>query len=209
MTREPLQHIDIICYINLSHRKDRKKNILSQLNRLGIPKHKIIPIEAVQDLMNGHRGCAHSHILALEEAEKRGASVLIVEDDCEFIANAGEIDALFDYFFSTLRNDWDVFMLGGRVKKYERTGFNAIYRVLLADCAHAYCVHQNYISKMLVSFKTSLELMKNDLFSYQSLPHAIDARWRELQEKDRWYITRVVARQMDSYSDIEWRFRSW
>lgn len=140
MRPDPLQHIDIICYINLSDREDRKKNILLPLNRLDIPKQKVIHIEAVQDLMN----------------------------------------ALCDYFFSTLGNNWDVFMLGGRVKKYEQTAFNAIYRVLLADCAHAYCVLQNYIPKMVSSFKTSLELMKNDLFSYQSLPYAIDTRWIEL-----------------------------
>lgn len=209
MIQRLLNHIDNILYINLAHRIDRKNHISSQLNKLGIPKQKIIRIDAVQDLMNGHRGCAYSHILALEEAQKRGSSVLILEDDCEFIDNPDEIDNLCNYFFSTIKNDWDVFMLGGRIKKQKATEFNGIYRVLLADSAHAYCVHKNYIPKMLLSFKTSLELMKNDLFSSQSLPHAIDTLWVALQEKDRWYITRVIARQMDSYSDIEWRFRTW
>ena len=209
MLIDPLINIDVICYINLSHREDRKKHILSELDRLGIPKQKIIRIEAVQDLLNGHRGCAYSHILALKEAEKRKKSVLILEDDCQFIRNLSEIQSLSNYFFSTMGNDWDVFMLGGRIIKYKLTQFDEIYQVLLADCAHAYCVHKDYIPKLISSFTNSYKLMKNDMFSFQSRPYAIDTKWIELQKKDRWYITRVIAYQIDSYSDIEWRFRMW
>lgn len=46
MIREPLQHIDIICYITLSQREDREK-IMYELNSLGIAKEKVIHIEAV------------------------------------------------------------------------------------------------------------------------------------------------------------------
>lgn len=209
MLRKSLPNLDLVCYINLAYRKDRKKHILAQLDKLGISKEKIIRIEGVQDLMNGHRGCASSHIAALEEAQKREISVLIIEDDCQFIESPDEIEALCNYFFSTIKNDWDVFMLGGRIKKHEATKFNNVYRVLSADCAHAYWVHKNYIPKLLFSFKNSLALMKNDIFSCDSRPYAIDTQWRSLQEKDRWYVTRVIAYQIDSYSDIEWEYRRW
>lgn len=46
MRRDPLRHIDIICYITLSHREDREKNIISELNSLGIAKQKVIHIQA-------------------------------------------------------------------------------------------------------------------------------------------------------------------
>lgn len=209
MLGNPLIDIEHICYINLEHREDRKKHILTQLDSLGIPKEKIIRINAVQDLMNGHRGCAHSHILALKEAQKRGTSVLILEDDCEFIENTEEIYALCKYFFSTVKNEWDVFMLGGQIKKREPTEFNKIYRVISSRCAHAYCVHKNYIPKVLLCFQTSLELTRNFMFSFESYPYAIDREWVSLQQKDRWYMVRMIADQLNSYSDIEWKYRTW
>lgn len=80
-------HFDLIVYINLDHRKDRKKEIEHELKNLNLYK-KAYRIPAYCDPLNGTKGCLISHIYALNFAIRKGAkNVLILEDDCIFIKN--------------------------------------------------------------------------------------------------------------------------
>ena len=93
-TCKGLNRLEKIFYINLSHREDRNASIVSQLKKLGVKEEKIERIEAEHDVLNGHRGCALSHIKALKLAQEKGLrEVLILEDDAFFLADNDEIEA--------------------------------------------------------------------------------------------------------------------
>ena len=53
--------IDAFIYINLENREDRKKELLAELEKLGIPSSKIFKVSGVYIPDNGHKGCVQSH----------------------------------------------------------------------------------------------------------------------------------------------------
>lgn len=201
-------HFDAIVYINLSHRKDREKLLLEELQRCQIDFDKLIRIEGVHDILNGHRGCAKSHKKALQIAkDNMWSNVLILEDDVIFIEDVALVSSSIDHFFNNLKNDWDVFFLAANVFSASKTKDDRIKRVLSAQCAHAYAVNQSYFDALIECFSQSIEEMKEDLDFSDSLLKAIDQRWKLLQPFDRWYITDVLGQQRRSYSDIEHKIK--
>ena len=65
-----INKFDGILYINLAKRKDRLKSIENELIRIGasFSNSKIFRIDAILDKKNGHRGCALSHLKAVNFA---------------------------------------------------------------------------------------------------------------------------------------------
>ena len=55
-------HIDIIYYINLDHREDRKTQFLQEMAKAGVPPDKIVRISAVPKPGQGDWGCSLSHL---------------------------------------------------------------------------------------------------------------------------------------------------
>lgn len=195
-----------ICYINLKHRTDRKERILKQLLEAGAHPHQIVRIEAHLDPLNGHRGCAISHMKAIQFAlQHQLDNVLILEDDFVFIQPKATIDAYIDNLFSFSKEAWDVFLLGSNVIEYEATTHPEIKRVLCAQTAHSYAINRSYMPMLIDCFTYALKLMENDIFSVQSADnlHAIDHVWKLLQPHGRWYIGKeTIGEQGASFSDI-------
>ena len=201
-----LNEFDKIIYINLEHRKDRKKELLSELKKLNVDKKKIKRIPAHYYTFNGHIGCVLSHIDALEYALKNEfEKVLILEDDATFIDNVEFINSYIQFFFHTVK-DWDVFLLGGKIYKREKTKYPYIYRVTNSICAHAYLINKTYIPTLLKEFKRAFNGLEkiHYFFDKKNNTFALDRAWAKLQKKDRWYMGKIViASQRNSYSDIE------
>ncbi|MEI8300696.1 MAG: glycosyltransferase family 25 protein [Chlamydiota bacterium] len=194
---------DAIVYINLSHRHDRNKLLLEELNRLEVNQDKIHRFEAVHDFLNGHRGCAQSHIKVLELAkEKRWKNVLILEDDVAFTQSKEEIEHTISSFLKAFENKWDVFFLGANIFEYEATDYPDFKKVLCAQCAHAYVVNSDYIDLLKNCFHEAYLSMLEDDLLYGFTSKAIDQQWKSLQRQGRWYIGRLLGQQRRSYSDI-------
>ena len=70
--------------------------------------------------------------------------------------------------------EWDVFLLGGRVKRYQITKWPLLIRVLLSRRAHAYCVHCSYLPTLKKCYEEAYASMKEDLFVAHSLEKALD-----------------------------------
>lgn len=204
-----LNRFDRIFYINLFHRKDRKEQIESQLKHLGVSKDKIIRIEACHNILNGHKGCAKSHIDALDLAIKyRLDNVLILEDDMVFSKVQSEVNDYIERFFTFIKNEWDVFFLATNVIEYEATSFDFIKRVKKSMCAHAYAINRSYFSKLRHCFAQAYEAMGDDEVFMDTEHKAIDKCWMSLQNFDRWYIGQTpLGYQAKSYSDIEHKVR--
>lgn len=196
---------DAIIYINLSHRQDRQRALLSELSKLAVNPSKIHRIEGVFDIFNGHRGCAQSHINALEFAEKNGFSkTLILEDDAIFPLDAKTTYQHLESAVSSLPALWHVLLLGGNVMIARQTPCPHLKQVLYAQSCHAYVVHKDYIATLKTCFQKSLALMQQDgdYLESQQRKHSIDHQWKSLQTKDLWFVGKIIAQQRQSYSDI-------
>lgn len=84
-------HFDSLRIVNLAHRGDRRAQMLGELRRLGAqddPRVAFFPACRFTERGTfdsvGARGCYHSHLAILEEAQARGHAVLILEDDADF-----------------------------------------------------------------------------------------------------------------------------
>lgn len=82
---------DSIRIVNLAHRTDRRAEMLRELRRVGLegdPRVAFFEACTFSDAgtftSKGARGCFHSHLAILEEAEREGRSILILEDDLDF-----------------------------------------------------------------------------------------------------------------------------
>lgn len=87
-----LEQISSIRVINLRHRADRRIEMLSELRRMGLADDArlrffdaIRPADPAAFSSRGARGVYLSQLAILEEAAARGHSVLILEDDADFI----------------------------------------------------------------------------------------------------------------------------
>ena len=201
-----MKRINRILYINLPHRVDRNSRIINDLRNIGVKEDQIVRIEAHADPLNGHRGCAISHIKALTYAiEHDLENVLILEDDFVFTKPQGEVQAYLSNFFNFVENRWDVFLLGSNVIEYEQTEHPFIKRVLCAQTTHAYLVNRHYFAILKKCFEFALSMMKDEIFFFQTTEnlHAIDHVWKILQPYGRWFIGQeTIGKQGESFSDI-------
>lgn len=199
-----LEFFDKIYYINLDHRLDRKNELLKQFKKLDLNLTNIQRIPAVLDKLNGQRGCAASHIMAIDHAIKNNLkNVLILEDDCEFVQPKTIMNNLIKYFFRSIK-EWDVFFLGAQVIESKKTKFNGINQILKAYLTHAYVVNNHYFKVLKKSFEDTYKKLQNELFFSGNFEIGIDRQWTSLQKRDKWYmLDTLLAKQSKSYSDIE------
>lgn len=101
---------DEIRIINLAARKDRRTKMLGELRRVGLaddPRVEFFDAISFPDAASfsspGARGVFYSQLEILDQAAKRGHSVLIVEDDVDFVDGA-------ENFVPT--EDWAIFYGG-------------------------------------------------------------------------------------------------
>ncbi len=192
--------IDAVIYINLESRKDRKKQILKEIEDLKIPKEKIHRIRAYYSAFNGHYGCSLSHLAAIDLAiTNNWENVLILEDDCVF-SEKNEIDSFLTFFFKNIKK-WDVLFLGAKVYKTQKTELEDINKVIKATYSHCYLVNRHYLNTLANVFFQSSELLKDKpLLLYSN--YALDRLWLPLQIKDNWFISSTLfAKQTKSFSN--------
>jgi glycosyl transferase family 25 len=85
-------HFDRIRIVNLAHRRDRRAEMERQLAKAGLaddPRVEFFAAVATTEKgpfwRSGDYGCFLSHLAILQDAADAGESVLILEDDCDFV----------------------------------------------------------------------------------------------------------------------------
>jgi glycosyl transferase family 25 len=103
-------HFDRIRIINLPQRTDRRREMDMELRRVGLAGDPrlayfaaVRPEDAGTFTSVGARGAYQSHKEILHGAAEAGESVLILEDDCEFVRDAANQD---------IAPGWDIFYGG-------------------------------------------------------------------------------------------------
>lgn len=102
---------DRIRIVNLPARRDRRAEMETQLSRIGLlgdPRVEFFDAMSFTEpgpfLRTGSHGAFMSHLTLLQEAASEGQSVLILQDDCDFI--------LPDIAHYVMPTTWDVFYGG-------------------------------------------------------------------------------------------------
>jgi hypothetical protein len=166
-----------------------------------------IRIEAIYDKMNGHLGCALSHIKALEYAKQNNwKRFMILEDDFIFNYPKERFLYMFDTFLQNVQL-WDVFLLGYQYELIDENftfPFEFIKKINRATTTIGYVVN-NYTDSLLENFYQAVQLLETQKkeIKIKETPYAIDRTWIQLQQKDSFYITIPrLGKSNNSFSSI-------
>ena len=205
--------IDKIYILNLDRRIDRMNDMTKLMNELMVYKWERFPAikpkfnSIDRDLYSGYNrmmklnkkyvkgsvGCKLSHIEILKLAKKNHyKSILILEDDVEFVGNFRHIDIGMREL-EGIR--WDILYLGlGRAKYKEIEGKVFLHKVVKGLCTHAYIVNN-------LSYTKIIKLLENS-------NKQIDVTYQEnFGNYLQCYIIPNQFQQNKSYSDINRLFK--
>jgi len=193
-------NIDKIYIINLEHRTDRLNQILNELNKMGL-QDKGIRFNAIKNDF-GALGCSMSHLNVLKDARTNLYNcIMILEDDFEFLISKADFEKKMDYIFNHM--NFDVFMLGINLKKYNKCSYINIHKILNAQTASGYLVKNTYFDELINITEKSIPLLDK---THNKHLYAYDMFWKQLQPKHNWFCFKnKIGKQRSSYSDIEKR----
>lgn len=196
--------INMIFYINLNHRVDRRNEIRNEFEWAKIPVEKILRIEAIENKKKGALGCSASHIKSIETAINMGLkNVLILEDDFNFYRNSNYLIECLNFLLD-FNEEWDVILFSGNV--FEKKTYNKyLDRISNSQTASGYLVNSNYFHKLLNNFREGYILFRQ--FPKKSYYYAVDMFWKNLQSIDKWFIFNPkLGYQRPSFSNNEKKF---
>lgn len=193
-----INKFDKILYINLDHRKDRNSQILNEFSKYKINKNKIIRIDAIYNKLNGHIGCAKSHIKALTLAKKMNLkNVIIFEDDFVFTKDLNTINLILNKFYKDFGKNWDIVQLT-TVNNIHTDLINInkdyIKKVNHAPTSSAYIIQNHFYNDLINDLNKAIKKMENEMKTWKlnkkkvQTPNALDQHWKELQRNSNWYV---------------------
>lgn len=196
-----MENVDKIIYINLDRRVDRRAEIEAEFERIGLPKEKIIRFPAISHA-KPNAGCNLSHAGALKLAAALGLkNCLILEDDFNFVEDAGYVEAkLADFFASVSTSDWDVVQLAHYV--YEgRAHNNTLGIAVRTSNAAGYLVNSHMFETLAATIGAAAGPLETTgaHWLYQN-----DVVWcKHMNPSGRWfYFLEPLGYQRTSFSNL-------
>jgi GR25 family glycosyltransferase involved in LPS biosynthesis len=193
--------LDAFIYINLEEKEDRKKLLLAEFNKLGVPNNKIRKISGVRIAKNGHKGCMQSHILALQMAKlNKWDRVAIFEDDARLNVEPAIFVNMVNKAISN--NKWDMIILHGANQEEKESIDKDIYYLKHSTQSTGYIIKSSYYDKLLNLFIHCNDMMSKDGWEIPGSweGHALDQMWNKLVEKDNWigFKTNLLKQEGES-----------
>lgn len=202
-------NIDVVYYVNLDKRTDRKAELLGELAKIDYPEDRIERISAVYDKDRGHLGCSKSHIQAIEKfIASPHTTCLVLEDDFEFTKSPQETIQSINQLFEN-QVDFDVCMLSINaydVKDSEQYPF--LQKVNQGLTASGYIVNKHFAPTLLQNFIEGSQKLEQSYIEKNNKDYngafAIDQYWCNLQPNNKWYVFKpALGKQRASFSDIQ------
>lgn len=189
-------------YINLAHRKDRKEQIESEFQRMGISNY--VRFEAIKR-SHGSLGCSLSNIEALKQGMASGADhIAIFEDDFQFFIEPIEYQIILRLLATV---DYDVFCLDFWPQPFQvfPTTHSLLRRVRKSCQTGGYIVNKKYAATLLQNYELGAQLLQ----VYPISSFCIDVFKILIQKRDKWYCYyKKAGGQRESYSDIDKRIKN-
>jgi GR25 family glycosyltransferase involved in LPS biosynthesis len=197
-----MEQVDVIFYINLEKRADRKEHFIQEMKKFCVDESKIVRIDAIYN-KNGALGCTKSHIKALEQfmANPAWLTCIIFEDDFTFCDTSVENNTgLLKKFFANF-TDWGMLLLASNQNKSpsKETHVEGIKEVVYSQTTSGYCIHKDSVTEVYKNFKESAAALEKGDAIYQ---YAVDVFWNRLTMK-RFCFSPNMGYQYPGYSDIE------
>jgi glycosyl transferase family 25 len=197
-----MDQVDVIFYINLEKRTDRKQHFLQEIKKFCSDESKIVRIDAVYNA-NGALGCTKSHIKALEQfmANPAWVTCIIFEDDFTFYDTSLENNTgLLKKFFMNF-TDWGMLLLASNQNRSpsKETHVDGIKEVVYSQTTSGYCIHKDSVTEVYNNFKESAAQLEKGKPIHEC---AVDVFWNRLPMK-RYSFSPNMGYQCPGYSDIE------
>jgi hypothetical protein len=202
------EYVDVIYYINLDSREDRKSEFLEEMKRMHVPDEKIVRISAVNKPGQGDWGCSLSHLITMQQFIDSGLDNCIVfEDDFIFKQDLKTLNTTFREVLESVRN-YDVIMLSGNVVESKPTEHAYLEKILDAQTTSGYMVNKHFAPILLQNYRDGAKLIEQSYRIGKSDalqgPFCIDQYWKRLQPQSNWYIfSPKIGLQRESHSDIQ------
>ena len=195
-----IKMIDKIIYINMDARTDRNERILSELERIGFAKDKIIRFSASSYQGCPNTGCLVSHASVLEMAYDMDLkNVLVLEDDFVFIDDAEKVCNDLTTFFER-DMDWDVLMLTTCAAVVSEHTDSLISRISSSGNGAGYIVNRSMMLELSTLFKSNIE---NLFTTKQHWIYQNDILWKTLMPASKWFMfNHYLGYQQEGYSDL-------
>ncbi len=193
-----MEKIDGVFYINLDERTDRRIQIETELNKLGLKFERFPAIKHEFGII----GCGQSHVAVLKLARERGLkNVLVFEDDFELLVTPETFWQQFESFFAA-KIDFDILLPSYNMSS--SSDYNSfLYKVLDSQTTSSYLINAKYYDTLIYLWERSIQMQ----IDTRNWDYALDMQWKLLQPRDNWYAFKIrLGKQRGSYSDIRQQF---
>lgn len=203
------EYVDVIYYINLDDRIDRKTEFLGEMKRMGVPDEKVVRISAVKKPGQGDWGCSLSHLITMRRFldDTKCNNCIVFEDDFVFTQETPKLNEMFDYVFNKVTN-FDIIMLSANEVDVRSTEHPHLKKVNDAQTTSGYMVNKYFATTLLQNYVEGSKLIEKSYEGGKSDalqgPFCVDQYWKRLQPQSNWYIfSPKLGVQRESHSDIQ------
>jgi GR25 family glycosyltransferase involved in LPS biosynthesis len=206
-----MEQIDVVFYINLEHRTDRKEHFLSEIKKLCLDETRIVRIDAVRNGV-GIIGCTESHIKAMEifDQNPEWKTCIIFEDDFTFASADLERNNAHIRLAMMEFPDWDVISLAYNHESdfiTKDTHEPYVKRIVQHQTTSGYALTKQFMPTLAANFSESLQAVRTHGVRHEL---CFDIYWRSIQSKANWYcVSPALGYQYGSYSDIQNQFTDY
>jgi len=200
-----MDFVDIVYYINLDYRIDRKDNFLKWILKSGFPLNKTHRISALYN-NKGYIGCTMSHIKALETfINSNHKNCIIFEDDYE------PLD-VYNYWNNIKKIkdnevEFNIILLSYNDSELQISDskHDFLKNVLFTYTASGYLINKDFAYVLLENFKECLTLCLEEekITNRNTEQYCIDVYWKKLMKQYLFYCFYPrLGKQIESFSDI-------
>ena len=208
LDRQWHEYVDVIYYINLDNREDRKTEFLEEMRRMQVPDEKVVRIPAVSKPGQGDLGCSLSHLITMEQfIDSRLDNCIVFEDDFVFTQDIKNVNAEFREVFDGSVN-YNVVMLSANEIDTDLTEHPYLKKVNDAQTTSGYMTTKYFAPILMQNYSDGIKLMEQSYKIGKSDalqgPFCIDQFWKRLQPQSNWFMfLPKLGVQRESYSDIQ------
>jgi GR25 family glycosyltransferase involved in LPS biosynthesis len=202
------EYVDVIYYINLDERTDRKSEFLDEMSRMGVPSEKIVRISAISKPGKGDWGCSLSHVNTIGGfLDTSYNNCIVFEDDYMFTESLQTMNEMFANVFDNV-NKYDIIMLSASEIEVKDSSYKYLKKVLNAQTTSGYMVNRDYAQTLYLNYQEGAKLIEKSYEKGKSDtlqgPYCVDQYWKILQPESDWFMFYPkLGIQRESYSDIQ------
>jgi GR25 family glycosyltransferase involved in LPS biosynthesis len=212
---KPTTGIDLVLYINLESRPDRKESMEAQFRKVW---PDMVNVRAIPS-PHGYLGCAKSHLKALKFANTRASTVqnvLVLEDDIQWYKPEQGLDRLQKIMTDPVvsNRNWSILQLSGTAMRTmpgegSMTSTNTIVaRLQWSQTTAGYVIRRSFIPLLISAIEKYISIteqqLQQDQYPLFKKGYAIDQYWNSLNQTHTMLgVFPPVFIQKPDYSDIE------